>query len=44
MHDVSTQTLGIIMNGDSRNCAAVLALSRRRPVTPVPFDKRWRSN
>jgi len=34
---VSTQRLGIIMNGDPRNCTAVAALRAGRPVTPVRF-------
>jgi hypothetical protein len=40
---VSTQRLGIIMNGVSRNFAAVPALRAGRPVTPVELDSR-RSN
>jgi hypothetical protein len=41
---VSTQRLGIIMNGVSRNCAAVPALRAGRPVTPVEIAKRRRSD
>jgi hypothetical protein len=40
---VSTQRLGIIMNGVSGNRAAVPPLRAGRPVTPVAFDSR-RSN
>jgi hypothetical protein len=41
---MATQRLGIIMNGVSRNCAAVPALRAGRPVTPFELDKRRRSN